>query len=41
MPPPGFKTVTISERAMALLVIRSKLTGKSIPKIIEELLGIG
>jgi len=40
MPPPGFKTVTISERAYALLVIRAKLTRKTIPKIIEELLGI-
>jgi len=40
MPPPGFKTVTISERAHALLLIRAKLTGKTPPKIIEELLGL-
>jgi len=40
MPPPRFKTVTISERAYAILQIRSKLTGKSPAKIIEELLGI-
>jgi len=40
MPPPGFKTITISQRAYALLLIRAKLTGKSPPKIIEELLGI-
>jgi len=40
MPPPGFKTVTISERAYALLLIRAKLTRKTPPKIIEELLGM-
>jgi len=40
MPPLGFKCVTISERAYALLVIRARLAGKTIPKIIEELLGI-
>jgi len=40
MPPPGFKTVTISERVYALLVIRARLTRKTIPKIIEALLGI-